>query len=239
MELAIPLAMQARDWDCLGKARAELGTSWLFIGDYSNAIEYFQAYLLDFHRYDTATKYLGPVHFNLALSFRRRKDNQRAVDHYRKSLEWYSERGFTVMSGKIHQNLAWLHCLDGDVEAAQDEIRLADTFAEVCGAEFKTEQLLCRAFVHMLQKELICALTLTAEILQSKRPGTTDSHKANSCWIAGRCALALYNLKTAQEFAEYAIEYALRAKDTAAISAANTLKADVARRKQGSDEAAG
>jgi tetratricopeptide (TPR) repeat protein len=238
LELSIPLAMKAKDWDCLGKARAELGISWLTIGDYSQAVECFQAYLLDLHRYDSAKSYLGPVHYNLGLAYRRRKDHLRALYHYHQAVEWFTERGYTLHAGKTHQNLAWLYCLEDDAQNAEIEVQVAESFAEVCGTEFKTEQLLCRSFIHILRKEVVPAVTLACEVLQPGRPGTTDTHRANANWLAGRCSLALYNFDSANAFAAFATEYALRANDTAAMSLASNLKAEVARRRKGFDEAA-
>jgi tetratricopeptide (TPR) repeat protein len=239
MEMAIPLALASRDWDCLGKARAELGTAWVFAGDYSNAVDCFLAYLLDYRHYQTAARYLGTVHYNLALAYRRRKDNLRAVEHYKEALEWFSERGHTLMSGKTHQNLAWLYCLEQNLEAAEAEIQLAQTFAEALGAEFKTEQLICRAFLHMLRKEILEAVKLTQEVLQDGRPGTTETQRAHAYWLCGRVALAIYDLDTAQAMAELATRHALLARDPSAMSLASSLKAEVARRRQKNDEAAG
>jgi tetratricopeptide (TPR) repeat protein len=209
------------------------------VGDYVSTIETLQAYLLDFKRYQTAKSYLGPVHFNLGLAYRRRKDNLRALHHYHQALEWFSERGKTAQAGKTHQNIAWLFCLENDPDKAESEIELAETFSEVSGPEFMTEQLLCRAFVHILRKEVKQAVALAAEVLLPGRPGATDSHRANANWLAGTAALAVYHLEGDSAFADFAVEYSIRAKDTAAMSLASQLKSEVIRRKASRDEAAG
>jgi len=210
----------------------------MLIAEYPNAVENLQAFLIDYHRYDKARSYLGAVLYNLGLTYRRRNDNANALHYYREALACYSEKGLTFMTGKTHQNLAWLYCLEGDDESAESEVRLAESFADVCGAEFKTEQLLCRAFVLFLRKQIVTALRLTAEVLQTGRPGTTDGHRAEACWLTGRCSLAMYDVRAAQSFAEYAEEYAIRHKDPEATSLASSLKTEVARRLQESDEAA-
>lgn len=238
LEMAIPHALKAKDWDCLGMARAELGVAWLHVGDTANALEYLQAYLLDLEKYDRAKGFYGDVHYNLGLTYRRRRDPERALYHYREAVEWLTFRGYVLQAGETHQNIAWLHCLEGDTEAAEAELALAETFADVCGPTFKVEQLVCRALLHWVRRDIKAALELSREILHPRRQVCTDLQKAHACWIAGTAAAAVWNLPDAQFFAEQAAKYAIKAKDTSAMNQACALKADIARRNSW-DEAAG
>lgn len=239
LEMAIPLALKAKYWDCLGKTRVELGISWLTVGDLPNSVDNFEAYLLDLPRYDTAKDYLGHVHYNLGLAYRRRRDHDRAIQHYIAAVEWFTERGHTLLTAETHQNLAWLYCLQGNRDMAEVEIEIAETFSEVCTSEFRVEQLVCRAFLHVLNKQVKRSAELIQEVLQPGRPGCTDSHRAHACWIGGKCLLAIFAFDDAQAYADFAIEYSLRSKDTGAMSLATALKAEIARRRRESDEAVG
>jgi tetratricopeptide (TPR) repeat protein len=239
LELAIPWALKAKDWDCAGKARAELGISWLLVGDIPNAIDNFRAYLLDLHRYDEAATYLGHVHYNLGIAYRYRKDYDQAVSHYREALEWFTQRGYTLQAGETLQNLTWLYCMKGDTVSADESLTLAETYARVCGPEFKVEQILCRALLLKTQRQIQPALQLAQELLEPGRPQCTTSQKAYAAWIVGSIALSVWNVENAWYFANLAIKHALNAKNVFAMSQASALRAEVYRRKQSAEEAAG
>jgi tetratricopeptide (TPR) repeat protein len=238
LELSVPWALRAKDWDTLGAVRADLGTFWLMIGDYSNAVEWLQSYLLDYQKYDKAGGLLGHAHYNLALAFRRQLKYAQATEHYRQALEWSTRKGFTMQAGVTHQNLAWLYCLLHEPDLATAELDVAETFSDVCGEGFKIEQMLCRAFVLRLTKEVKSAIKLVCEVLEPKRAHATSSHRANAAWIGGSVALDLREYDQAVYFADMSTKYALEANDTAAMSQASKLKAEAVRRLHRGDQAA-
>jgi len=92
----------------------------------------------------------------------------------------------------------------------------------------------------MLDKEIIRAAGLVQEVLKPGRPGCNDGHRAYACWIGGKCLAAVYHLDAAQDYAKFATEHALAAKETGAMSLANSLKAEIEqRRRRFNDEAVG
>lgn len=238
LELALHLALKAKDWDCLGGTRVELGVYWLMVGDIPNAIEYLKSYLLDLERYTSAKGYLGHVHYNLGLAHRRRGDLAAAVSHYEAAVEWFTEKGYTLQAGATHQNLCWLYCLGGQHEEATRELELAESFGEVCGQGFRVEQLVCRALLYRVQGSLGEATKMAEEVLQPGRQGATPAHKGNAAWIVSTIALEVRHYPNAKYFADLAITYALEAKDTAIMSQANKVKAEIARRQGLGEEAA-
>lgn len=239
LETAIGWAFKARDWDTAGMARAELGICWVEIGDIPAAIDSFQAYFLDMHRYQRAKAFEGFVHFNLALAYRRRKDHRMAIHHYQAALEWFSERGLTNYVGVVHQNVAWMYCMEGNAEAAHASLDLAGTFTGVCGPPFRVELLVGRAFAYKVQGQIGQAMALVQEVLQPGRPAVTDSHRASASWLAGTVGLAVHRLDDAWYFANSSIRYAMAANDCGIMSLASSLRAEVIRRRNILGEAAG
>lgn len=238
LEMSQVLALEARDWDCLGMARAELGITWLMTGDYASAIDSFRSYFLDFKRYQEARSAEGLVHYNLGLACRRRRDYPAAIEHYTRAVAWFTERGYTLHAGQTHQNLVWVYCLDGNYDEAERELTTADSFLEVCGPAFQAEQLVCRALYHHCIGQIGTSMLAVEEVLRPTRTGVTATHKGHSAWIAGCNALRARHYDMATYFADLATQYALEAKEPAIMSQASLLRADIAKWK-GEGEAAG
>lgn len=238
LEMAIPLALHAKDWDCLGTARADLGSFWLMTGDYGNAVEYLQAYLLDYARYDVARGVLGHVHYNLALALRHRYQFHAAVEHYERAVAWFTEKGYVLQAGSTHQNLAWMYCLLGRLDEAGREIDIAETFAPVCDNDFRMEQMVCRAFLLRLMKQVRDALLLVQEVLHQSRKKVSPAHKGNAAWVAGSIALDLRQYRQAVDYAGLATRYGLLGQDPSIMSLASKLKAEAHRRMVEGEEAA-
>lgn len=238
-ELAIPWALRAKDWDCLGMARAESGIAWLTAGDLAGALDALHAYLLDHHRYDKAKVYLGHVQYNLGLTYRRRRDYESAVRHYVAAVEWFTEKGYTLQAAETHQNLAWLYCLTGNIEEAERELELAESFSDVCRPDFKVEQLVCRALVLKSQGLIGDAMKMVEEVLQPGRPGASDSHRGYAAWITGTIALALRQFDKAIFFADLAINYAMQVRDTGVMSQAAALRSAALTQRGDQEQAAG
>jgi hypothetical protein len=108
LELAIPWALKAKDWDCAGKARAELGISWLLVGDIPNAIDNFQAYLLDLHRYDEAATYLGP--FNKTWAWPTATERTTPVHCTTTGKPWNGLRNAAIHCQQAKQLRTWPGC---------------------------------------------------------------------------------------------------------------------------------
>lgn len=229
-ELAWPLLLKALDWDYLGMVRSELGITWLTIGDIPAAINCFAAYLLDFERYRRARSSRGFVHYNYGLALCRSRRPQEAAAQYHEALEWLAVHGFTELIGETHQNLAWLHCDLDELEQAERALDLADSLSDRLPPRFKTQQLVCQAYLLMKQKRIGSALNLVEEILNPGRPDTLPAHRGHAAWIAGTIAVQCGWEDSARFFADVIADEAVNGIDVGIANRLSTLRKLVADR---------
>lgn len=200
LELALPKSLQGRDWDMLGTIRAELGTAYSLIGDWSASLEYFKAYHLDFERYADAKGLYGRVEYNAGVVSVRRREYEAAVCHYQQALSWSVERGLTLEAGEVHQNLAWVYCLLSRPQEALPHLECADTYRERLSPEYAAMQLVCRALYHYRIGEIRAAILGVEEILEEGRQGATPEHRGDAAWIGAQIALDVGHLDGARHF---------------------------------------
>lgn len=206
-ELGLPYALQAKDWDTLGFIRHDLGAAYLFLGDTLKARKQFEAYLMDYPRYQEARRLEGNAHYNLGLLYRERKEYQLAAAAYRQALHCYVQRGEIRNGADCHQNIAWMLLIQRKADEAKAHIDLAAGFQEGLPQDFRTEQLVLSAFYHQVLGQVRTAADYLTPILES-RVAATDEHRASAKWVQaqlladqGQEAGALKALQESLDFA--------------------------------------
>jgi tetratricopeptide (TPR) repeat protein len=229
-ELAWPLLLKSRDWDYLGMVCSELGIMWLTIGDLPAALSCFGAYLLDFEHYQRARSSRGFVHYNYGLALSRSRRPREAVAQYHEALEWFAEKGFTELFGETHQNLAWLYCDLDELQLAKRALIVADSFSDRLPPRFRTQQLVCRAYLLMKEKRIGSALALVEEVLNPKRQDSLAAHRGHAAWIAGTVAVKCGREDTARYFAELVANEVVEGNDLGVANRLSTLRKMIAER---------
>lgn len=234
---AISEALRARDWDCLGYVRSDLGAAHTTIGDYDAGINQLQAYLLDYSRYSLATEQYGNVRFNLALAFKYKRQYHEAIRQYESAIEWFTLRGRTREKAMAHQNMAWLYCTVGQLSDAKIQLEIADTYRESLSPSFDAEQICGWAFYHWLAGDIGNAIDCVQEILLANRPGVNAHHRGQVAVIGGRIAVLVGWEREARYCLNEAVECAVDANDPPLANDCSTLRAAI-NQKWGNQEAA-
>lgn len=237
MNRAIPLALKARDWDCLGYIRSDLGGAYTTVGDIEAGINQLQAYLLDYSRYHQATEQYGKVRFNLALAFEYQRRYPEAIPQYEAAIEWCTLRGHAKEKAMAHQNLAWLYCTLGQPDQAKTHLEIADTYREALSPSFDAEQICNWALYHWTVLNVDQAIECVQEVLLGKRPGVDAHHRGQAAVIGGKIAVLLGQERIARLCLNEATEAALDASDPPLANECTALRAAIIT-KWGNQEAA-
>lgn len=237
MERAIPHALKAKDWDCLGFLRSDLGGAYTAVGDVEAGVDQLKAYLLDTSRYSTAREQHGKVLFNLALAHRYKRRYPEAIAQYEAAIDWSTLHGHTREKAMAHQNLAWLYCTIGQPIEARCHLEVADTFREVLSPSFDAEQICCWAIYYWTVGDIGHAIDCAQEILLADRPGVDAHHRGQAAVISGRIAVLVGWERQARLCLNAAIEAAVEAEDPPLANDCSALRAAI-QTKWGNQEAA-
>lgn len=235
---AIPLALQVKDWDCLGYVRADLGSLYTTVGDIDLGVNSLLAYLLDFERYDAAREMYGKVHYNLALAFKYQRKYTQAAGCYEEAINWFTLRGDALMKAMSHQNLSWLYCTLGETATARQHLEVADTFREVLSPAYDAEQLCCWALYHWTVGAVGDAVDYVQEVLLAKRQGVDAHHRGQAAAIGGNIAVLLGQEKWARQLLDLATACAVEAEDPPLGGQCSELRRAIQKRFGGAHEAA-
>lgn len=218
MERAMPLALKAKDWDCLGFLRADLGALYITIGDIEMGVDYLRGYLLDSQWYKEAEALYGKVRFNLAVGHKHRKRYDLAIGEYCEVIDWCTLRGHILEKAMAHQNLAWLLCVVGRQDEARINLEVADTYRERLSASFDAEQVCCWAYYHWSVGQVGCAINCVQEILLGRREGVDDYHRGQAALVGARVALRLNQEYPAKLLVSKATDFSAESGDPALAS---------------------
>lgn len=220
LELGLPYAFRAQDWDCIGFIRHDLGVAYLFRGETAKAREQFEAFLLGLARYQDSRRLEGKAHYNLGLLYRERKDYPLAVAAYRQALNCFVQRGETRNTAVCHQNIAWLLLIQGKADDAKVHVDLAAGFQDGLPPDFLTEQLVLSAFYHQVIGEFKPAMEYLSPILES-RVVATDQHGASAKWVQAQLFADQGERDDARGALREALDFALSAKAAHLVSHAD------------------
>ena len=210
LERALPHAMVAEDWDCVGCVRSELGTLYTSAGDLYRGTRYLRDYRRDLNRYqEEALAFQGKVSFNLGLACRYQKQYSDAILHYSEALAWFDQHGWQTEKGMTHQNLGWLHATIDQLPQAKAQLELADAHRESAPPAFDAEQLCCWALYHLKAGQVGSAMDSIQEVLLADRPGVTVHHRGQAALVGGYVAVKLGQKKEAERMLDLAMAAAI------------------------------
>lgn len=226
LELGLPYALKARDWDSLGFMRHYLGACHMVLGYPTEAGDYLQAYLLDLPRYDEARRMEGRAHYNLGLLYRQRKEYGLAVAAYRQALYCFVEKGEVRNAADCHQNMAWMLLVQGKADEARIHIDLAGGFLEKLPDDFRTEQLIVLALYHTVMAEPKTAREYLSPILEG-RVVASEAHLGSARWVEAKLLAAEGSHDRAKAVLEMAIQHSLLARAAHLINLCQSLKEEI------------
>lgn len=226
LELGLPYALRSNDWDTVGFMRHDLGACCLVLGQKETARDQFVAYLYDLPHYREARCKEGKAHYNLGLLYRQHKNYDLAIAAYRQALHCFVERGETRDAGDCHQNIAWLHLVRRDPDAARIHIDLAATFLDHLPEDFRVEQLILMAFHHAVKEEFKPGLDYLQPILEN-RMGSSEVHLASARWVEAQIFAGQRRWEKAQASLDEAWRYALRTRSAHLINLCTDLREQI------------
>lgn len=91
--LAIKLARDTGEWDVLGRALLNVGTAFISIRQYSQALHHLYSYFEHLHRYSSSARFEGAVWRHIAVAHQRKLESSQAVDAFRRACSWYARQG--------------------------------------------------------------------------------------------------------------------------------------------------
>lgn len=214
----------------LGKVRLAMGNLLREIGETTASIACYLAFIDDIHIYPTLKPVcLGVAHYNLGLALRCARRYDEALQAYETACREFRENDFPDYLRQCLQNMAWLHCLMGNIPQSEAALVEAEDLCD--SAEARWQQQVGWAYLEAVSGERSSALTRCDRIIraESEAPPEVVSH---AYWVAGQVALTLGQIDQASMLANQAISWSFRVKDDVRpMHDANRLQRDINQRK--------
>jgi tetratricopeptide (TPR) repeat protein len=210
----------------LGKVQLAMGNLLREIGETGAAIEYYESFISEIAAYpDLKPVCLGAAYYNLGLALRCVRRYDEALLAYETACREFRENDFPDYLRQCLQNMAWLHCLMGDVRLAESALVEAEDLCD--SAEARWQQQVGWAYLEAVSGERSNALTRCDRIIkaESEAPPVVVSH---AYWVAGQVALTLGQIEQASMLADQAISWSIRVQnDVRPMHDANRLRRDI------------
>lgn len=210
----------------LGKVLLSLGTLLREIGDVSAAIHYLQQFIAGIAEYpELRSVCFGVAHYNLGLAFRCARRYSDALQVYEIAASEFRQNDFPDYLRQSLQNKAWLHCLVGDVQAAEAALAEAENLCDTETARW--QQRIGWAYLEAVTGERTSALTRCESIIaaESTAPPEVVSH---AYWVAGQVALTLGQIEQAGLMADQAVSWSLKVThDVRPMQDASALRREI------------
>lgn len=219
--------LPAASRETAGKGALVAAHSEIEIGDYSVAIGHLELSLELLANSEEYRRQEGVIHQNLGLAYRAKREWDKANMHYEWAANVFSQRGEMNRALTCYRNAAWCFLTQADADRA--EIPLAKIEAYIAehpeiDPEWYLMQLVDRAYVKLVRGEAEEAIVLCEEASAPGRVGVDDELRCEASWIAGEAALLLGQLDQAALFADYTIEWALKAQWPLMMNRGNELR---------------
>lgn len=210
----------------LGKMRLAMGNLLREVGETTAAIECFVAFINEIDSYpELKPVCLGVAHYNLGLALRCARRYDDALLAYETGCREFRANDFPDYLRQCLQNLAWLHCLLGNVQLAESALVEAE---DLCNsAEARWQQQIGWAYLEAISGERSNALARCDRIIkaEAEAPPVVVSH---AYWVAGQVALTLGQIDQASMLADQAISWSIRVQDDVRpMHDANRLRRDI------------
>lgn len=224
-ERAINLPAASRE--TAGKAALVAAHSEIEIGDYAVAIGHLELALELLANSDELRRQEGIIHQNLALAYRARRDWDKANMHFEFAAHVFSSREEMVRALHCYRGAAWCFLTQADADRAElllTRIEAYITEHPEVDPEWYIMQLIDQAYLRLVRGQADEAIVLCEEASAPGRLGVDDELRCEASWIAGEAALLLGQLDQATLFADYTIEWALKAQWPAMMNRGNELR---------------
>lgn len=210
-ERAVEQAREVGDRLTLGQALYELGHAYLHIGESAGAQQQLEAFLALLVDVPVLADLKGKALFNLAHAHRKQRDWISAVAMLEQAATWFDRAGQAGPRAQVDLDLAWCYIMMGTPALADPHIARLEAHLQVTDdAGLACDLVSMQALRTRAGHELATSSRLCRELLDPGRPGVTDHHRAEACWILGENALDVGSLEEAGTFVNLAIEYAAR-----------------------------
>ncbi|HWI63051.1 MAG TPA: tetratricopeptide repeat protein [Symbiobacteriaceae bacterium] len=219
----------------LGKLWLSMGTLLREIGDTSAAIEYLEKFIHGIETYpDLRSVCYGAAHYNLGLAYRCARRYQDALNAYETAAAEFRQNDFPEYLRQCLQNMAWLQCIIGAVQAAEAALTEAEDLCKTDTARW--HQRIGWAYLEVISGERTSALTRCESIIAAEAvaPPEVVSH---AYWVAGQVALTLGQIDQAGLMADQAVSWSLKVKDDVRpMQDANALRREIYQTKVHKDQ---
>lgn len=91
--LAVKLAKDTGEHDLLGRALLNLGTAYVGIRQYDQALQQFYSYLEFRSEYKEARRLEGAIWKHIGVTLQRKLESQKAIEALTRARDWFSDRG--------------------------------------------------------------------------------------------------------------------------------------------------
>ena len=203
------------------------------IGEYMTAVTAWERTIQGMHLYpELAPVMEGPAWNNLGLTQRMLKRYDDALDAYRQAAALMEGEGPAEHLRICLLNIAWLHCIRGDVVSASVALEQAEPLIHSSAARWKHQ--VGVAFLSLVQKDREGALGLCNAVAGAVEALPED--RSHACWLSGKIALEIGQFDMADSLARQAISHGEKARDVNRClhDAADLLRqVNLARTKQG------
>lgn len=210
----------------LGRVRLSMGTLLREMGDTTAAIEYLESFIAGIADYPSLQPVCdGVAHYNLGLAYRCARRYDDALQAYETASNEFRRNDFPEYLRQALQNLAWLHCLMANVQAAEAALVEAE---DLCKTDLaRWHQRIGWAYLEAISGERTSALNRCEAIIKAEAvaPAAVVSH---AFWVAGQVALTLGQVEQAGMMADQAVSWSLRVKDDIRpMQDANSLRREI------------
>lgn len=90
--LAIKLARDTGEWDVLGRALLNVGSAFIGIREYDQALHQLYSYFEYRHYYASAARFEGAVWKSIGVAHQRKLETEQAVDAFQRARTWFARR---------------------------------------------------------------------------------------------------------------------------------------------------
>lgn len=213
-EKAVEAAELGSNWEEIGSARLLSAIIYRELGDTALAVRFFRLFFDYLDRYPELEAKTAHAYYNLGLTYQQRREYAEALAAYERAVRDFERIGHAGGVIASLQNSAWVMLLEGRPSPAAPLLRQSELLCADSGeTEYQVTQLVVEAFYAWHTGDHHTATALCEEVFQPRREGVEDHHRSAAAWIMANLTLEADRLHEAGIFADWAMNYALQAKE--------------------------
>ncbi|MFZ5816879.1 MAG: hypothetical protein ACOY93_16555 [Bacillota bacterium] len=123
--LAVKLARDSGEYDLLGRALLNLGTAYVGIRQYDQALQQFYSYLDFLPQFNEARRLEGAIWKHIGVTYQRKLESEKALEALTRAREWFSDRGIDYSTFTCTHDLinTYLQMHETDPMTSLDPVR--------------------------------------------------------------------------------------------------------------------